>query len=339
MKIVFRYITVLTLCVMLTVSATAASLLTDVGVNSRVYAGGVPFGIRLYTEGLVIVKIDGIEGPDGEHFPALDAGLVKGDVITEVNGVRVTAADDLISQISSGSPVVMKYLRCGSEHTVSVTPYYSEKEGRFRTGMWLRDSAAGIGTLTFVDPADLEFAGLGHGVCDSETGRLVSLKSGAAAEVKISGVKAGVPGDPGELRGTFSEEENGSVDKNTGCGVFGKLNGLPCDLKTELCPIGSKNDIREGKAKIICTTDGEGPREYDIEIRNTAGKETSRSFELEVTDKELISRTGGIVQGMSGSPVIQDGLLVGAVTHVMINDPTRGYGIYIEDMLSAAKQK
>ena len=200
MKKIIKYISVLAVSVLLTGTAFASPILTDVDVNDKVYAGGVPFGIKLYTDGLVIVKIDGIEASDGKHFPALDAGLVKGDVITEVNGEKIKSADDLLSQITSEEPVSMKYVRDGSEHTASVKPIYSEKDGRFRTGMWLRDSAAGIGTLTFVDPADLEFAGLGHGVCDTETGRLVSLKSGATADVKISGVKSGVPGDPGELK-------------------------------------------------------------------------------------------------------------------------------------------
>jgi stage IV sporulation protein B len=216
-------------------------------------------------------------------------------------------------------------------------PIFSTSENKYKTGVWIRDSGAGIGTLTFIIPETGEFGGLGHGICDGETGELIPMSRGTVLDVKISSVKRGVAGTPGELKGYFGTQKLGALTENTDCGVYGKLTQIPGQCSRRIS-IGTRDELCEGSASVVCTTDGGEPREYKIDIthikRDAVG---SKCFVIEITDPELIERTGGIVQGMSGSPIIQNGKLVGAVTHVLINDPTTGYGIFIENMLDAAK--
>ena len=307
-----------------------------ISAGDEVYVGGMPFGIKLYTEGLLVVGFSPVDCDAGSTTPASDAGLTVGDVIIEINGKKVTTSVEFSDTVgTSEGELQIKYLRHGEEHTVTVKPSLSKKDGRYKTGMWLRDSTAGIGTVTFTVPDTLEFAGLGHGVCDGETGDLIPLQRGVAAEAKISGIKKGTPGTPGELRGYFTGADIGTIQSNTSCGVFGVLSKEVINplMPDKVC-IASRGEVKLGEADIYCTLEGAEPSQFKIKILRLP--EDSSNFEIEVCGTALLEKTGGIVQGMSGSPIIQDGKLVGAVTHVLISDPTKGYGIFIEDMLEAA---
>ncbi len=306
--------------------------------TTEVLAGGVPFGIKLYTDGLIVMGFSPVESEGGSISPAADAGIQEGDVITRVSGVKVSSAEEFVSLIEDCSDSIeITFKRGDTEMSAVVTPAKSMKDNKYKTGMWLRDSTAGIGTVTYVDPDTHEFGGLGHGICDAESGQLIPLLRGIVADVQVSGVKKGECGSPGELHGYFTTGNCGVILKNTTRGVFGMLSASFEEIfSSERIPLGTRSDVKMGNATILSTVDGGGRGEYSIKITRLPDKDSSQSFEIEVTDSALIEKTGGIVQGMSGSPILQNGKLVGAVTHVLVNDPTRGYGIFIESMLDAA---
>jgi stage IV sporulation protein B len=328
----------LTLCVgVLYVSASAAEATKY--DNMMLIPGGIPFGVRFSTEGVVIVGFCDFNGMQRTKNPAYAAGLRPKDVIKEINGKAVSDAEELtrIVEDSGGATLKVTYTRGSVSKYASISPIFSESDGKYKTGIWVRDSGAGIGTITFIDPITCEFAGLGHGICDGETGELVPMHRGVVTDVKISSVKKGVSGVPGEIKGYFCSEKKGTLMGNTDCGVYGVLEKIPQGLG-EAIHVCKKEEICEGKAKLLCTFEDGQRREYGIEICNiNRGATGSKCFIVKITDPELIEKTGGIVQGMSGSPIIQNGKLVGAVTHVMINDPCVGYGIFIENMLNAAQ--
>lgn len=304
----------------------------------KVYPGGMPFGVKFSCEGLVIVGFTDVDTVSGSSTPAYDAGLRVDDVILSVNGIILKTAQDFLALVENNNETLnITFERAGKRHTVEFRPSYSESEQKYKTGMWIRDTTAGIGTVTFIEPDTGIFAGLGHGICDQATGKLLPMSRGIVENVEISGIAKGVCGRPGELKGCFTGEETGVLLKNTLCGVFGMYKGIPYEsIPQEMVPIGSKEDVHTGEAYIWCTLDDNVVKDYKIEITGVE-MEDSRNFLIRVLDEELIEKTGGIVQGMSGSPIIQDGKLVGAVTHVLINDPTKGYGIFIENMLEAAQ--
>ena len=326
----------LSICSGFAVTASAA----DMGQyrNLTLIPGGVPFGVKFNTEGVVVLGFCDLEGISKTQNPAYLAGLRPKDVIVAVNGREIDGAEDLTKRIEScdGKALDVTYTRSGEKKTTRLTPAYSKEEGRYKTGVWVKDSGAGIGTVTYVLPVTREFGGLGHGICDSESGELISMESGVITDVKINSVKKGVSGTPGEIKGYFGKNRCGSLCQNTDCGVFGVFTELPDGLGNAM-PVGLRDEVKCGDAEILCTLDGGGRQSYRIEISSiNRNAEGSKCFIIKVKDKKLIEKTGGIVQGMSGSPIIQNGKLVGAVTHVMINDPTVGYGIFIENMLSAA---
>ena len=299
-------------------------------------AGGVPFGVRFTSDGIVVVGFTEVETSEGLKNPAYDAGLRIGDVITHVAGCPVKNSEEMIRLIEEScgtSSVEITYVRDGGERTISLTPSLSSRDGRMKTGMWIRDTTAGIGTVTYINPETGEFAGLGHGICDTETGELLTMERGTVVDVEITGISRGIAGTPGELRGYFTGEKTGILLCNTECGVYGVFTDMPEDVLTDI-PVGTRWDVCEGEAVIRCTLDECGPMEYGVKISEIRrDSRDNRSFTVEVTDAKLIEKTGGIVQGMSGSPILQNGKLIGAVTHVLINDPCRGYGIFIENML------
>ena len=314
----------------------------SVTVNTKdrdlLYVGGMPFGVRFSTDGLLVVGY-GDEIPKTQN-PAYKAGIRPSDIINAVNGKAITSSEALIkaSAESGGNEIALSCTRNGKSFTVNVKPYYSASEQKYKTGLLVRDSGAGIGTVTFIDPETNEFGGLGHGICDGATGCVLPMSRGAVTDVKISGVVKGVSGNPGELHGSFGLKKTGSLLKNTSCGVFGMFVEKPQSC-TELLPVGVPSELKTGEAYIYCTLDGTSPQKYTIKITDIDYSETgNKCFSIKVTDPSLIEKTGGIVQGMSGSPIIQNGKLVGAVTHVLINDPTTGYGIFIENMLNAAQK-
>lgn len=307
--------------------------------ETHLIPGGMPFGIKFTTDGILVIGTDGVMTQNGTSYPANDAGIKVKDMIKKVNGKNVNSSDGFTSAVESsdGVPIEIELLRDGLTINTTLTAVKSSSDGKYRAGLWVKDSTAGIGTVTYIDPESGSFGGLGHGVCDTETGVLMPLKSGNVCDVCISGIKKGTSGTPGELQGFFTNTETGTLFKNSVCGVFGSFSTLPKKLREPL-PIGLKDTLKEGPATLICTTAENAPTVYEIvivKINRDSGE--NKNFIVKVTDERLLEKTGGIVQGMSGSPIIQNGKLVGAVTHVLVNDPTKGYGIFIENMLSTAQ--
>ncbi len=306
--------------------------------DHMLYVGGMPFGVQYLTDGILVVGYCDVTHEANAKNPARDAGIAAGDTILAVNGKRVTTAAELASIVreSGGAELTLTVRRENEERSVTLKPLPCDSDGIFRTGLWVRDSGAGIGTVTFLTD-DNRFGGLGHGICDSKCGALIPISRGNVMSVGINGIKRGAVGAPGELKGQFIGQKSGSLFQNTPCGVFGMLTERPAALG-ERVAIGTRYELREGEATCRCTLDGGAPCEYKIRISDIRRDSTdNKSFTVTVTDKALLEKTGGIVQGMSGSPIIQNGKLVGAVTHVLINDPTTGYGIFIENMLNAAQ--
>ncbi len=306
----------------------------------KLYPGGTAFGVRFHTDGLIVVGFSDISDGGGKTNPAFDAGLREKDVITKINGKTATGASLLTEELESnaGKELSLTFKRGGKEYVAHVTPKYSDAEGRYKTGLLLRDSGAGIGTVTFIDPETLSFGGLGHGICDGDTGELIPMDRGSVLDVTVSGINRGEVGAPGEIKGYFGANKTGTLVSNTSVGVYGSLASLPDSLPEEPLPVATRDELREGEAYIYCTLDdGGAPCKYTVEIGNIdRAANGNKCFTVKVTDQSLIEKTGGIVRGMSGSPIIQNGKLVGAVTHVLVNDPTSGYGIFIENMLNAA---
>ncbi len=301
--------------------------------------GGQPFGIKLRMEGAMVVSLGQVETAEGSVCPAASAGIEAGDIIQTVDGCTVTSGEALSHVInnSKGKTVDVVYSRGGKELTASLTPVYSLSDGCYAAGMWIRDSLAGVGTISYYDPANMTFGGLGHPICDGDTGVCIPIGEGQACPVTISGIVKGERGVPGMLEGTFlGGNEIGSLTCNNKCGVFGGLEECP---DTKAIPMAFKQEITEGKAEIICTIEGETPKTYSIEIEeiDLKGSDSTKNMVIKITDKELLKKTGGIVQGMSGSPIIKDGKLIGAVTHVFVDDPTMGYGIFCENMYAQSR--
>lgn len=302
--------------------------------------GGMAFGVKFFTEGVLVVGITGVSGFGITVSPAEEAGIKKGDVIVSVNGTKPESADDLKAMINESrmNAVSIELERDGKRISTTLYPALSAEHNEYRAGLWVRDSTAGIGTVTYVNAADGSFAGLGHGICDSDTGAIMPLGRAVVVDVDINGIKRGKVGSPGELRGAFDKVQRGVIKQNTETGVYGSFDTVPQGLAAPL-PIGYKEELKTGKAFIYTTLHGQTPEKFEIEIEKLyRDSGSTKNFLIKVTDSRLLDETGGIVQGMSGSPIIQNGKLVGAVTHVLINDPTRGYGIFIENMLQASEK-
>ena len=315
---------------------TVLSADTDALRDLMLCPGGMPFGVKFYTDGVMVVGFCDIDTGKGSVNPAAKAGLRAKDVILKINGEEIKGAADMTARIeaSGGKSMKLTYRRAGKELETTLAPVLCAAEGRYKTGIWVRDSGAGIGTVTFLFPDSGAFAGLGHGICDADTGALVEMRKGAVSDVTISSVVKGAAGAPGELKGHFNPGRSGALLGNSNCGVWGVLSDIP-ETSCDPIPIGLRDDLHEGDAYILCTVAADEAQKYDIRISNIKrDAKGSKCFTVTVTDPDLLALTGGIVQGMSGSPIIQNGKLVGAVTHVLINDPTTGYGIFLENMLA-----
>lgn len=309
----------------------------------KVIPGGQPIGVKLYTEGVLVVGFADVDTDSGrKQSPAAVSGIEMGDSIIEINGIKVknnSHVSDIINKNGSGT-LNVKFNRKGEIKSINIKPVESIKKDEYKIGLWIRDFTAGVGTLTFYDPSSGKFGALGHPINDIDTGSLLSVKDGKIYNARIISIEQGVKGKPGELRGIFSEDdEAGFLKKNTSSGIYGEttnLNGLTSrEYNHKPIPIARQNEIKEGAAKILTSIDDGSVKAYDIYIEKLTkqSKPNPKSMIIRITDKELLRKTGGIVQGMSGSPIIQDGKLVGAVTHVFVNRPDMGYGIYIEWML------
>ncbi len=291
--------------------------------------GGSVFGLLINEDGVTVTQ------------GSASRSLFVGDRITKINGKAVTTADEVNSIVSSsgGARLEIEIVRAGERMCISMMPKL--QDGEYTLGVKLRSRTAGIGTVTFIDPETLSFGGLGHGISDGECGGYVTIKDATVNDVTLGCCKRGEPGKAGELTGILKKSSRGSISMNNECGVFGTLNELPDYASADTAiPIAYKNEVEAGAAEIISTVKGGKRQTYKIEIYDIDTSSTgSKSFKIKVTDPTLISLTGGIVRGMSGSPIIQNGKLVGAITHVMVADPTEGYGIFIENMLSVAKSE
>lgn len=304
----------------------------------RLIPGGNCIGVKLYTDGLVVVGTSSFKSSDGKMvFPAKYAGVNEGDVIKEINGEAIGDSKKFseIVTANNGDDVLLTIDRNGMILKCSVKPAL-DKDGKFKLGIWVRSSLAGIGTMTYYDPHNNTYGALGHGISDSDTGRVVPISKGEVLKAEVVSVIKGEKGSPGELRGSFvMDGKIADVERNTDCGIYGSITDAEV-LSKKPMEVASHNEIKEGKAQILSCIDGDDIGAYDIEIQKVNHRKTndSKSMVIKITDKELLNETGGILQGMSGSPILQNGKLIGAVTHVFVNDPTRGYGIFIENMLS-----
>ena len=305
---------------------------------SRVYAEplGKAFGIKLYTEGVMVVRTDSVDTPQGSVSPAQSAGIRAGDMILTVDGQRVHTNREIAACFtqSGGQPLRLRIQRETLIFETDLTPVQSALDGQYRAGIWVRDSSAGIGTLTFCVPRYGLFAGLGHAVCDVDTGRLLPLSDGEAVDVKIKGSFKGRAGEPGELCGVFSDGRIGTLLDNTESGIYGAYG--ESTTAQELLPIAMYYEVRPGDATILAEVDGQGVQAYRVQITKLFSNPDAQQKNLvvKVTDPLLIEKTGGIVQGMSGSPILQNGMIVGAVTHVFVQDSLQGYGVYAQTMLN-----
>ncbi|MCD7722552.1 MAG: SpoIVB peptidase [Clostridiales bacterium] len=300
-----------------------------------VKVSGKPFGIKLYTDGVIVVGTKDIETDGQTVNPAKDAGLEVGDVIVSINSVRIYSSDDVEAMLNdnNGSSYEITVQRDGSYISLTLTPVYSAREGCYKAGIWVRDSTAGIGTITFFNELTGSFAALGHPVTDVDTGEIMPLLKGQAVEAKITSVSKSTSDETGSLNCEFLSTVLASIDQNTQQGVYGAYS---TSLDMSDCfeyEVAMKQEVEKGFAQIICTIDGETPAVYSIEITKISYNDDAKNMVIKITDEELIEKTGGIVQGMSGTPIIQNGRLVGAITHVIVNNPLKGYAIFAQTML------
>ena len=297
--------------------------------------GGNAFGIKFFTDGIIVIGLSDVKTKEGSVSPGRLAGIEPGDIIKEINGEKINNSEDFIKKIDGfgGKEIKLVVNRDGNDLEIPIKSVLSQETNTYKMGLWVRDSTAGIGTVTFIDCDSNIFAGLGHGICDSDTGILMPLGTAAIVDVTINGINKGKVNAPGELKGSFSNVREGFLTANTHVGVFGLFDRLPEDTLPAI-PIGLKGEVVPGEATILCTLNGAQPQEYKIEIIKINKMDSdTKNILIKVTDEKLLEQTGGIVQGMSGSPIIQNGKLIGAVTHVLYNDPTKGYGIFIENMI------
>lgn len=308
----------------------------------EVYPGGTSVGVRLTTEGVLVVGFSEIETAEGiNESPAKLAGIELGDIILKVNDQSIEGSKDLIGKVRSANSENVKLDIKRNGELISKNIVLLKESNEYKMGLWVRDSTAGIGTLTFYHKDTKTFGALGHPITDGDTNKSFTIKKGDLLRSSVLSVRRGERGTPGELKGLFLNENEsiGNISKNTESGIYGDAyTSLINPSFNKPIPIGFRSEIVEGPAKIITTIGDGGPKEYQIEIAKLLPQEKAgpKSMLIKITDEELLQKTGGIVQGMSGSPIIQNGKLVGAVTHVLINKPELGYGIYIEWMLEDA---
>lgn len=296
---------------------------------------GIPFGIKMFTEGVIVVGMSDIDTSGGLLNPAKQCGIQIGDIVTTIDGQQVSSNEQVgqLVQQSQGKALTLAVKRKNEVFSTKLQPVTSTIDGQLKAGIWVRDSSAGIGTMTYYDPNTGCYGGLGHAVCDVDTQMVMPLYSGEIVRASISGVTRGHTGAPGELKGMFVETgAMGTLDVNDQTGVFGRLFNMRAVSQPVL--MAHAYEVERGPASILCTIAGEKAESFSINIDkiNAASESDTRNMVISVTDPKLLAQTGGIVQGMSGSPILQNGKLVGAVTHVFVNDPTRGYAIFAENM-------
>lgn len=317
-------------------------------VSERVLIpGGQSVGIKMNVKGVLVVGLEEIETKDAVISPGYNAGLEIGDFITSINGTEVSYAKDvseIVNRVKNEKEkkIKIKVLRKQQEMDFELTPVKDINSGEYKIGLWVKEKIAGIGTLTFYDPKTNVIAALGHGIYESQTGTLLEAGDGELLRTEVKSIREGKAGVPGEIRGIFysGDEPLGSVKKNSGFGIYSKRTDSSAFKNSEPIVMGYQEQIEVGDAYILTTIDGSKIEKFNIRITkvNKQNEPDSKSMEIKVTDDRLLKYCGGIVQGMSGSPIIQNNRLVGAVTHVFVNNPTRGYGIFAEWMVSEGEK-
>lgn len=312
---------------------------TEGAVAASVIPVGKAVGIKLFSDGVLVVGLSPVKTESGECSPGRDCGLKTGDVITHINGNEVDTIEEVQSLVAQqeGGPLTIQAVR-GQKQLQLTAAAVANRQGDYQLGIWLRDSMAGIGTMTFYDPESGVFAALGHGINDVDTSMLMPLETGSIMPASVADVKKGTSGEPGELHGQFDlTKDLGTLYANTELGIFGQMPEDSMEALGDPVPVASREQVEVGPATILSNIRGDEVEEFDIQITHLYPQgDGTRSLMIQVTDPELLEATGGIVQGMSGSPILQNGRIVGAVTHVLINDPARGYGILAENMLRQA---
>ena len=313
--------------------------------RTKVIPVGNIAGVKLYTSGVLVVGMSEIEGKDNKIYkPYENTGIKEGDTITKINNKYISSTDDLIDNVnkSEGDTIEVTYIQNQQTKECSITPVKTNGN-EYKIGLWVRDSAAGVGTVTFYEPNTKIFGALGHGIADIDTGELLNIASGEFVTTRILNITKGEKGNPGKIQGTIENQQTiGEISKNTGFGIYGKvdnISSLEIDASKEM-EVALRNEIKLGKAKILCSLDNKNVQDYEIEIKKIYKENNynNKSMEIEITDENLINKTGGIIQGMSGSPIIQNGKFIGAVTHVLVNNPKEGYAVFGDLMLKQSKE-
>ena len=302
---------------------------------------GEQFGVKMFTKGAMVVGLVDIPTAKGVASPGKKAGIKEGDIILSVNKKDISRNEEvaLIIESSNGKPLLFKIQRGDEVLDITLTPALSSNDNQYKSGIWVRDSAAGIGTITYLDKTNHSFGGLGHPICDVDTGEILPVGSGEVCDVTIHNINKGKAGTPGELLGVFaSDTPIGNIITNNNTGIYGQI--FDCNTGQKEYPLARKQEVEIGPATILCSLKDESPKEYQVEIVSVDYNENNKvkNMIVKVVDDKLLELTGGIVQGMSGTPILQNGKLVGAITHVFINDPKKGYGIFAENMYENSKK-
>lgn len=302
--------------------------------EQKVMVSGEVFGIKLYTDGVIVVGIQEVQTNSGKKSPSGSAGIEVGDIIVAIDGENVYTSDQVQSILgaNNGGSFEVKIKRGERYRDYTVTPVYCEREGCYKAGMWVRDSTAGIGTITFYNKQSGIFAALGHQINDIDTKEIMPMLDGEAVKATVSKIEKSTRGTTGSLECDFTNQTLGKLLSNTDCGIYGAYAEISECAKEY--PVAAIQEVKKGKATLISTVEKGQPKEYEIEITHIGFNENNREKNIivKVTDKDLIDKTGGIVQGMSGSPIIQNGKLVGALTHVIVGNPQKGYAVFAQTM-------
>ncbi len=316
----------------------------DVLPKTKVIPVGNIAGVKLYTNGVLVVGMSEIEGYDNKKYkPYENKGIKEGDTIVKIDEKLINSTEDLIETVnnSQGRDIKVQYIHQEETKECSISPVKTSSS-QYKLGLWVRDSAAGVGTVSFYEPTSKTFGALGHGITDIDTNELINIASGEFVTTRILNITKGESGNPGKIQGTVENQTNiGKIYKNSKFGIYGKvdnISSLNIDMSKEM-EVALREEIKTGKATILCSLDNQQPQEYEIEIEkiNKENNYDNKSMQIKITDQKLLEKTGGIIQGMSGSPVIQNGKFVGAVTHVLVNDPTKGYAVFGDIMLKQSK--
>ena len=317
----------------------------DVIPKTKVVLIGKIAGVKLYTSGVLVVGMSEIRGQDNKKYkPYENTGIEEGDTITKINEIEINSTDELIEKVnnSNGEELNIEYLHENEIKECSITPV-KQTNNEYKLGLWVRDSAAGVGTVTFYEPETKTFGALGHGISDIDTGKLIDISKGEFVTTKILNIEKGQKGEPGKIQGSIEKGTTiGNINKNTRFGIYGvvdNLSAINIDMSKEM-EVALRDEIKIGKATILCSLDNEIPQEYEIEIEKIYKDNNydNKSMEIKVTDEKLLEKTGGIIQGMSGSPIIQNGKFIGALTHVLVNNPEEGYGVFADIMIKQSKE-